>query len=77
MEAIQAVKHQLEERFYMSDMGKLHHVLGIKVVHRNNGEIPVNHKRTRHQNLAEEVPARKHENLFNPFRCISCTAETS
>ena len=74
MEAIQAVKDQLEETFYMSDMGKLCHVLGIKFADGNKGGIRLS--RELHQNLAEEVPARKHENLFNPFRCISCTAET-
>ncbi len=39
MEAIQAVKDELERRFHMSDMGTLHYILGIKVMHGSNGQI--------------------------------------
>ena len=39
LEAIQTVKDQLRDRFHMSDMGRLHHILGIKVIHGRNGEI--------------------------------------
>ena len=38
-EAVQAVKSQLKSRFNISDMGKLHHVLEIKVTHGRNAEI--------------------------------------
>lgn len=39
MEAIEAVKNQLQTKFHMSDMGRLHHVLGIKIMHGRNGQI--------------------------------------
>ena len=38
-ESVEKVKDQLKKAFKMKDMGRLHHVLGIKVVHEKNGGI--------------------------------------
>ncbi len=44
-EAIQDVKDELKDRFCMTDMGRVHHLLGIKLTHGNNGGISLSQER--------------------------------
>ena len=37
--AIQLIKDQPESRFHMINMGRLHHIIGIRVKNVGNGEI--------------------------------------
>ena len=71
--AILAVKDELKDRFCMSDTGKLHLVLRIKVTHGRNQRISLSQER---YIRTKKIPARRHADVLNPIRSLSHLGET-